>query len=189
MSNLETINPKYVPPAMRVDTTPITGFAPTKSTVKTETTNIKYTPPAQRQPKKETFDDMFPDMLNKPKPKSTTNLNYAILFSKQVEPIELKIEEIENEPVDDTERIVVVDTSDEVEEKEPSQWSCLLKRHTWWLAREKAIKNSNITSKKRGNLFEYNDDEDEDVYQSDEITEISSHDEEEEQEEYAYDSN
>jgi hypothetical protein len=187
MTDWETVKPKYVPPSLRNGITnslkdeiaPITGFAPGKLV---ESVDTKYKPPSIREQKQESFEEMFPVMSNTKNSVETKKLNYASLFSKKSEVVETNIDDITHT---DTNRIIVIDTSNEREEKEPSQWTCLKSRRACWLARQKAMRNANIIPKRRGNLFECDENEYDNepiIYQSDENTDLSSPEEEEEEE-------
>lgn len=140
-----------------------------------ETGPLKYVPPSlrQEQQKEQTFDEMFPVSAFVATAVTTTKkFSYANLFSKKAqEEIELKIEELE-----ESQGIIIVDTSDEPYETEPSQWSSLAARRAWWLAREKALKVWKHVG--RGPLFEVGDSGDDDVelvsHPSEECTEASS---------------
>ncbi len=186
---------KYVPPSLRdpallllqqqqlqKQLPAINASAKTTAVASAESGFLKYVPPSlrsqQEQQKEQTFDEMFPVSafggVSTPNVASATTkkFSYANLFSKKAqEEIELKIEELE-----ESHRIMVVDTSDEPYEAEPTQWSSLGARRAWWLAREKAFKVWKHVG--RGPLFEVGDSGDDDVelvsHPSEECTEASS---------------
>jgi len=186
---------KYVPPSLRdpalllqqqqqlqkqlpaINASAKTVIAPA---VNTETGPLKYVPPSlrQEQQKEQTFDQMFPvsafvaTAAAAATTTATKKFSYANLFSKKAqEDIELKIEELE-----ESHGIIIVDTSDEPYENEPTLWSSLEARRAWWLAREKASKVWKHVG--RGPLFEVGDSGDDDVelvsHPSEEYTEVSS---------------
>lgn len=182
---------KYVPPSLRdpalllmqqqqlqKQLPAINASAKTVTAAVAETGALKYVPPSlrQEQQKEQTFDEMFPvsafvAAVATAAP-ATKKFSYANLFSKKAqEEIELKIEELE-----ESQGIIIVDTSDEPYETEPSQWSSLAARRAWWLAKEKALKVWKHVG--RGPLFEVGDSGDDDVelvsHPSEEYTEVSS---------------
>jgi hypothetical protein len=74
----------------------------------------KYVPPSLRTSEQESFDTMFPSMMNTQK--KTSAINFASLFSNKVEPVAEAVAEVDD---DYSGRIVVVDISSEEKERAP----------------------------------------------------------------------